>query len=198
MSLAVDFLREFFARRETSQTDFARAAGMTPTNVTDLLKGDVAISGRNLDKLLRGFRSEKDRRDFLTAYLRDQIPADYADDITIQLRAPAEGMVCEGGDERDTLDAQIMLGFAALPSDLFRRRLVNFVQHLRGDAQLRDLFARTVAYLEEEDGCGLDPDTLRATAEEKQILSHHLTVAQRRKDKKTRSTPRAQKPIAQG
>jgi transcriptional regulator with XRE-family HTH domain len=199
MSLAVDFLSEFFARGETTQTDFARAAGMTPTNVTDLLKGDVAISGRNLDKLLRGLRTEKDRKDFLTAFLRDQIPADYADDITIQLQAHKTEGALEDPDDAGALEGQMILAFASLPSDLHRRRLVHFAQTLRGDAKLRDLFARTMAYLEEEKGSGLARETLSnrssprdAEAEEQRRVDAELRRAEAEQSLKPRS-PRAPK-----
>lgn len=152
MSLALDFLKEYLNRPSQTQTDFAMAAGMTPTNVSDLLKGDVAISDRNLAKLIRGLRSEKDRHDFLTAYLRDRVPSDYADIITVHLRPPVveTGMVMEAGDD-EPLDAQIIRAFASLPSDLYRRRVIRFLEHLKKDGSLRDLFTRLVAYLEEQD-----------------------------------------------
>lgn len=171
MSLATDFLAEVFARKDYNQSDFARACGMTPTNVTDLLKGDVAISGRNLTKLLRGLRTEKDRLDFLTAYLCDQVPADYADEISIRLTAPAAacGMVMESSDPANELEAQLILAFSALPSDLYRRRLLRLTQTLRKDADLRDLFARTMAYLEEQQGSGLSSDTLKSTLSPKEL-----------------------------
>ncbi len=152
MSLALDFLKEYLSRPGQTQTDFAMSAGMTPTNVTDLLKGDVAVSDRNLAKLIRGFRTEKDRHDFLTGYLRDRVPADYADVITVHLRSPEgrPGLVMEDPAE-DSLELQLTQAFAALPSDLYRRRVIRFLNHLKKDGSLRDLFTRTVAYLEEAD-----------------------------------------------
>jgi transcriptional regulator with XRE-family HTH domain len=152
MSLALDFLKEYLSRPSQTQGDFAQAAGMTPPNVSDLLKGDVMISDRNLSKILRGLRSEKDRHDFLAAYLRDRIPTDYAEIVSVHLKPPADqrGLVMETG-EGEPLELQAMQAFASLPSDLYRRRVIRFLSHLKKDAGLRDLFTRTVAYLEESD-----------------------------------------------
>lgn len=151
MSLALDYLREWLQRSECNQADFAKACGMTGANVTDILNGDVTVSARNLAKLLRGLRSEPERLDFLSAYLRDQVPSDYSDEINIRLRVPNGPLgVMDAGDE-EPLDLQMAQGFAALPSDLYRRRVVRFLNHLKKDSGLRDLFTRTVAYLEESD-----------------------------------------------
>lgn len=152
MSLALDFLKEYLSRPDQTQADFAVAAGMTPPNVSDLLKGDVLLSDRNLPKILRGLRSERDRHDFLAAYLRDRVPADYADVISVHLKQPAVtgGLLMEDG-EGEPLDVQIVHAFAALPSDLYRRRVIRFLGHLKKDPGLRDLFTRTVFYLEEAD-----------------------------------------------
>lgn len=150
MNLAHDYLREHLQGPDLTQADFAKAAGMTASNVSDLLKGDVSISDRNVGKLLRGFRTEKERHDFLVAYLRDQVPDDYSNSITILLKSELEPTGLAEAKE-PSIEVQLATAFAALPSDLYRRRLIRFLNHLKKDAALRDLFVRTVAYLEESD-----------------------------------------------
>lgn len=152
MSLALDYLSDYLERTKTTQADYAKSSGIDPSLFTKLVQKEVAMSGKNLPKLLRGIREDRERLDFLTAYLRDQIPADFADSITIHLNGqPApDGGLMESGEE-ESLDAQIAQSFAALPSDLYRRRVIRFLNHLKKDGSLRDLFSRTVAYLEESD-----------------------------------------------
>lgn len=149
MSLAIDFLRGYFSRPDApSQADFAKASGMTGANVTDLLNAQVGISGRNVSKLLRGLGNDPDRLAFLAAYLRDEVPSDFADAIHIGVRTSGLEEPPEG---EQSLQDDLLQAFAALPSDMHRRRTVKFLQHLRRDHGLRDLFARTCVYLEEAD-----------------------------------------------
>lgn len=146
-NLALDYLREHLANK--TQLAFAQAAGMTAQNIGDILRGDVAISDRNLPKLLRAFDEEAQRQEFLAAYLRDRVPNEYADVVQIVARGAAVRESTSADVTADLLEA-----FTALPSDLYRRRVVRLLQQLRRDDALRDLFVRTVAYLEEADTAG--------------------------------------------
>lgn len=158
MSLAVDYLREYLSEPNTTQAEFARGCGMTAPNISDVLKGDVAISRRNVGKLLRGFPQNK-RLHFLQAYLHDEIPEEYADDVTIQIssrrsRAQEECTLAEA------VEAALVSAFRSLPSDTYRGRVLTLVRALRGDEKLRELLKLTVEYLQppaaaEEEALGL-------------------------------------------
>lgn len=150
MSLATDFLADYIERSEQTQTDFARAAGMTPTNITEILKGTVNVSGRNLANLLRGIRDDHERDAFLAAYLRDNIPTDMADRVQVHLTRHRTGEAVMEGDDRANLEAELVLAFATLPNETYRRRVVRFLQQLRRDAELRDLFRRTMEYVDDD------------------------------------------------
>lgn len=165
MSLAIDFLTDFLERTDQKQADFARTAGMTQPNLNDILKGHVEVSSRNLAKLLRGIRADYERDAFIAAYLRDQIPGDMADRVHVHLtRAKGEGMVMEEAEGADLLEANLAVAFAALPSDSYRKRVVRFLQQLRKDADLRDLFRRTMDYV--DDGVLMQRDESRRTAQQ--------------------------------
>jgi transcriptional regulator with XRE-family HTH domain len=152
MSLALEFISAYLARSEITQADFSKAAGIDASLFTKLAQKEVGLNAKNVPKLLRGFRTEEDRLEFLSKYLEEQIPADLSHAITIHSKKQngGDGMLMEDGEETP-LDVQLVQAFAALPSDLYRRRVIRFLNHLKKDASLRDLFTRTVAYLEEQD-----------------------------------------------
>lgn len=149
MSLTTDFLADYLIRSEQSQADFARAAGMTQPNFSEILNGSVEVSARNIGKLIRGFREEHERDAFIAAYLRDQIPAENADRITVHLSTPTGVLEERPEADRMNIEVEMIAAFDALPSDLYRRRVVKFLNKLRKDEELRDLFRRTMEYLEE-------------------------------------------------
>lgn len=152
MSLALEFLTDYLERTKTTQADFAKAAGVDPSLFTKLIQEEVGLNSKNVPKLLRGIHTEADRLEFLGKYLQEQIPDDLADGISVRISraVPTGGALMEDAEE-EPVDMQIMHAAAALPSDLYRRRLLRFLVHLRKDGGLRDLFTRTVAYLEESD-----------------------------------------------
>lgn len=202
MSLALDFLKEYLSRSDVTQADYAKACGIDPSLFSQLKSGDVSVSSKNLPKLLRGLHTAKDRLDFLTSYLRDQVPNEYANMVAIQIGTGGESawQVAESTDDSQ-LEPQALLAFAALPSRTYRLRIIRFLQTLRTDAKLRDLFGRTMAYLEEEQGCGLSQDSLRASdplpiAREQELVDKTLAREQSRKDRAARKSPRAPKQAA--
>lgn len=152
MSLAIEFLSAHLEQVQTTQADYAKAAGIDPSLFTKLVQGEVTLSSKNVPKLLRGIRGEQARLEFLVKYLEDQIPADFNGEISVRLTKAGSpvSLAQEVGDEAAVED-QMIHAFSALPSDLYRRRVVKFLNHLKKDASLRDLFNRTLAYLEESD-----------------------------------------------
>lgn len=156
MSLTVDFLREYFARPDVTQADYAKLAGIDPSLLTKLMQEEVLISSKNLRKLLRGFPHFTDRVAFLNAYLRDQLPGEYADAISIRLVKTPESANEEGDQEESLLQA-----FEALPSDAYKRRVIRFVRQLGRDAELRRYFAMTMRYV--DDGIATEREMGRAT-----------------------------------
>lgn len=153
MSLALDNLAEYLKRAAASgdtKADFARASGVHPSLITNILDGDVALSGKNVPKILQGFRTKDDRLAFLLAYLHDEIPQEHANEISVQLaKSSTEGLA--ESSIADAQEAQLLEAFFALPSDAYRRRVVTLVRALRSDAQLRDLFKSTVDYIQPDD-----------------------------------------------
>lgn len=152
MSLALEFLTDYLERTKTTQADFAKAAGVDPSLFTKLIQQEVGLNSKNVPKLLRGIHTEQDRLEFVGKYLQEQIPSDLSDGITIRVARSAAGLgVITEDPEEEPIDLQILHAAMSLPSDLYRRRLLRFICHLRKDAGLRDLFTRTVSYLEESD-----------------------------------------------
>lgn len=151
MSLALEFLDDYLKRTKTTQADFARAAGFDASLFTKLAQKEVSLSSKNVPKILRAISNDADRMRFLSKYLEDQIPGDFKESITVHFTGQAAGLVMEAEAEEEPLDIQVTHAFNALPSDLYRRRLIRFLNHLKKDSGLRDLFTRTVAYLEESD-----------------------------------------------
>lgn len=147
---ALSVLTDYLSESDTTQAEFAKAAGIDPSLFSQIKAGDVAISGKNLGKLLRGIREEPVRLDFLKAYLNEQIPDDYQTAITVSLvNAPSGRWSIAEESSEPSLAEQMAHAFEALPSDLLRRRAIHLLTCLRNDTDLRDLFNRTVAYLEE-------------------------------------------------
>ena len=154
MSLAKDFLSDYLSRHDLTQVDYAKAAGMTQTNLSDILKGDVEVSSRNLAKLLRGMPDDHERDAFIAAHCRDQVPSDQAERVLIHVTKSAarSGTLMEDqASYGATLQEELLTAFNELPSAAYQRRVIRLLRHLRKDADLRDLFSRTVAYLEDDD-----------------------------------------------
>ena len=147
MSLARDYLKDYLRRENCSQAEFARRCEMTPPNLSDVLSSNaensVEISSRNVGKLVRGFAEEQDQLEFLAAYLRDEIPDGYADRVDVDVRNA--DAVREAAIEDPT--AELLAGFAALPSKKLKRAVLSMLAHLRVDTEFRDLFLRTMSYL---------------------------------------------------
>lgn len=151
MSLALDFLSEYLASTGTTQVDYAKAAGIDPSLFSQIKTGDVTINGKNFPKLLRGLRDEPARLEFLNAHLRDQIPPDFAEKISVRITPSTKAPGFPADDSEVSLEAQVMTRFADLPSDKHRRRVIRFLKHLKGDHTLQALFVKTVDYLEQAD-----------------------------------------------
>jgi hypothetical protein len=153
MSHAIDFLGDYFESKpgepgtRNTKADFAKAAGIDPSLVTQILQSTVQLSSKNVQKLLLGFRSDQERREFLTAYLRDQVPPYLADDVHITI---AHHAVSESSDSDA---AQMEISLIAAFNDLTRKsdRLlaVRFLQQIRTDGDLRDLFRRAMRYIDD-------------------------------------------------
>lgn len=152
MSLATEFLSAYLEQSETTQAEYSKAAGIDPSLFTKLIQGEVALNVKNVPKLLRGLDSESAKIEFLSKYLEEQIPPEFAGSVTVMLnKLTAPSGTAMEDSEKDSMEIQLVLAFAALPSDLYRRRLIKFLAHLKVDAGLRDLFTRTVAYLDDSD-----------------------------------------------
>lgn len=179
MSLATEFLIDYIERAEQTQADFARLAGMTPTNLTEILKGSVKIGARNIDGLLRAITSGAERARFIHAHLNDQIPSDLADSVTVHITQQAEpGMVMEGGNEEAQLEAELIAAYRALTTLTYKRRVVRFLRQLKRDADLRDLFQRIMGYVDDD----ITTQRERDSQDAKQIYDAH-------KDKPTEGLP---------
>lgn len=142
MSFAIDYLEAHLA--QTSQAEFALRCGIDPSTLTKLLKGEVAISGKNVPKLLLGFSRKRQRQEFLTAYLRDEIPAEHSDEITISIGIP--GALCESDiDEKIWVEALASVASQLPPHT--QEQLYHLARALRHDASLRDVFKGIMRYV---------------------------------------------------
>lgn len=148
MSLALEFLAAYFEQPATTKADFAKSAGVDPSLISQLLVGAVQISTKNLPRLLNGFRTDLERREFLAAHLRDQVPVEFADDVIVHQTSAILNEAAEG-DAAFKLEVHLVEAFGALPSEAYRRRVVRFLHHLRKDSALRDIFRRTMDYIDE-------------------------------------------------
>ncbi len=142
MKQARDFLQDFFSENpERTQAEFAKAAGMTGANLSDLLGGRVEISYRNLPRLLNGFESRSDKLEFLTAYLRDEVPADFEGDIVVAMKGGGRKGKAAAREE------EFAAAWRALPGAGMQARILQLLRALRNDEALRDLFVRITDYM---------------------------------------------------
>ena len=154
MSLAVAFLQDYFARGETTQASFAAACGINESHVSKLLRGEIRISGLNLEKLLAGLPIEHDKLSLIAAYLRDQIPTDHAHQIRVELAddGSESSMVEEHapGDARAALSDAALASVLKLLPDATRDQLFHFAVALRRDADLQEMFRAVMRYVPRE------------------------------------------------
>jgi transcriptional regulator with XRE-family HTH domain len=124
-------------RRDSNRAALARACGLAPSTIGDLINGKIAVSEKNLARILHGFPDARDQVELLLAYLRGQVPSSLRGAVTIEA-ADTQWLLSEA----DPL--------AALPPKL-RDEVASIARRMAEDAQLRDLFGRTVRYLDGED-----------------------------------------------
>jgi hypothetical protein len=113
---------------------------MTAANLSDLLAGHVAISYRNLPRLLNGFESRKDRLAFLVAHLRDMVPPDYEDDIVIKTKSRRMAGTPVSEDE-------ITKAWQHLPGRELQTRIIRLLKALAEDEDFRELFMKMMDYV---------------------------------------------------
>lgn len=142
VSLALDFLRAHLEHQQISQAEFARRCDMTPANFSEVINGTVALSARNLERLLRGFKDEQDQLEFLAAYLRDEIPKEYAD--RIEVSSGKRSFIVEEGAAGD---ADLVANYSALPTKKLREAVQICLRQLRIDSEFRALFVQTMNYM---------------------------------------------------
>jgi hypothetical protein len=145
-----------------------------------LINGKIAVSEKNLARILHGFPDVQDQIGLLLAYLRGQVPASLRGAVTIEA-VGTQWLLNEAPAAADPL--------AALPPKL-RDEIASISSRMAEDAQLRDLFGRTIRYLNGEDervcrranaGLGLrpptslvlEPETLPRTAPGKGALAQN-------------------------
>ena len=102
----------------------------------------MEISYRNLPRLLNGFESRSDKLEFLTAYLRDEVPADFEDDIVVGTRSGGRKGKAEAREE------EFAAAWRALPGARMQARILRLLRALRHDETLRDLFVRITDYMQ--------------------------------------------------
>jgi len=128
-------------RRDSNRAALARACGLAPSTIGDLINGKIAVSEKNLARILHGFPDARDQVELLLAYLRGQVPSSLRGAVTIEA-AGTQWLLSEAPAAADPL--------AALPPKL-RDEVASIARRMAEDAQLRDLFGRTVRYLDGED-----------------------------------------------
>ena len=173
-------------RRNSNRAALARACDLAPSTIGDLINGEIAVSEKNLARILHGFPDVRDQVDLLLAYLRGQVPSSLRGAVTIEA-ADTQWLLGEAPAASDPL--------VALPPKL-RDEVASIARRMAEDAQLRDLFGRTVRYVDGEEervvrranaGLGLRPpaspvlapETLPRTAPEignlaKKAVSHEF------------------------
>lgn len=149
MSLAIAYLKAYFDRGDVTQADYAARCEVDAAHISKLLRGQVAISGRNLPKFIAGFSSEIDRFGFLVAYLRDQIPTEYAHKVTVT--ADVRGSDTTVGKAAEFAESEVYtaaLGHIAslLPTQI-QEKLYHLAKALRSDLELQDVFHAIMRYV---------------------------------------------------
>ncbi len=149
MNLAADLLRDYLSANKITQGDYAASCNVDQSFVSQVLAGTIAISARNLSKLLEGLKTKEDKLRFLVAYLHDQVPSEHVHDLTI--RAASESsrpyLVEEiTPDPKHIFDSAILEVLAQLPTQT-KTQLYQFVQALRVDPALRSVFQAVMRYV---------------------------------------------------
>lgn len=145
MSLASDFLRDYFRRNgDITQHQFSLASGLPASQITKILRHGAGIAPERLAGLCSAFGDEYERAAFLTSWLRDQIPHEHADIVKISPGDKAEKVVAEDGNGEvfALVDA-----FNALPGDSYRAAVLRLMNTMQTDAELRDLFRRIMDWV---------------------------------------------------
>lgn len=149
MSRFTTTLARILEQRNLTKSDLARIIAVSPATVGDYLSEQIAVTAKNLPKILRGISEPADQVTLLLAHLEDQVPPDLQTAVTLEARAPASrpGLAEEGRDASWQSTVIALLG--ELPSRQ-RNDIVRLVVRLRDDTQLRDLLGRTLDYIGEE------------------------------------------------
>lgn len=150
MNLAIEHLRDYLTREKISQRSYADACDYDASLVSDVLRGTLPVSARNLPKLLAGISTRKDKLNFLSAYLRDQIPPEHTNELGLQitdLGEPATPLVEEVAvDPSTVLDEGIRHAVSQLPTQT-KAQVYRFVKALRVDPLLRNVFDGLMHYV---------------------------------------------------
>lgn len=149
MSATIEFIHEYLEQEKITQSAYSEACGMAASNLSSILSYDIMVGHENIHKLLRGLNNREARLRMVAAYLRDSVPKEFSNNVLIQVGDQpelAQGMVMEGGSA-DTSTAAALAAFQELSSPKIKDLVVTFLRNLRDDADLRDLFVRTLAYL---------------------------------------------------
>jgi len=133
--------RRRFSGGTATEPLLARACDLAPSTIGDLINGEIAVSEKNLARILHGFPDVRDQVDLLLAYLRGQVPSSLRGAVTIEA-ADTQWLLGEAPAASDPL--------VALPPKL-RDEVASIARRMAEDAQLRDLFGRTVRYLDGEE-----------------------------------------------
>lgn len=149
--LAAEMLRSYLKDSGTSQADFAKAAGMDASTLTGILSLDISISAKNLPKLLRAFPVHNDKLSFLAAYLRDQVPSEHTDEVSIEVNpmrpGATSGALCEVDIDPARLFADAAIAaIGQLPAQT-QEQLYHLAKALRQDADLRTVFQGIMRYV---------------------------------------------------
>lgn len=132
-----------------TQAEFAIACGMDASTITDVLSGNVRISSRNIEKLLHGLPARAEQLQFLAAYLRDEIPLDYANDISVGVEKSVaqkqeKSAAAYGADEGDLLNA-----YRELSARKHRDLALSVIRQIRSDTELRNLISQVMEYADD-------------------------------------------------
>lgn len=149
MNLAADLLRDYLSANKITQGDYAAACGVDQSFVSQVLTGTIAISARNLSKLLEGLKAKEDKLRFLISYLHDQVPTEHVHDLSIRSAdaSVAPFLVREAHvDPATVFDDAIAQVLGQLPTQT-KTQLYQFIQALRVDPALRSVFHGIMRYV---------------------------------------------------
>ena len=157
VSASLSFLNEYLRREGVTQVAFAEACGMAASNLSAILNRDTAVSGENIQKLLKGIRSKEAKLRMLAAYLRDEIPREFADEIAIQLvnDIGSDVSLVMEAPRRDAASV-LLSAFNELPTTTLKAQVSLLARRLRDDEELRDLFTRMMSYISDGEDVSLE------------------------------------------